>query len=117
MTFKDCAEFDVDNVFFDLDEHAEEHTIDGKPCRVILEEDDIRRHNSHWEAGSKQNFDTGLYRAYTILYIKVRDYGPKPKHGKQLVMDKETKQQRSFSIKQCEEQAGVYRITMERVRQ
>ena len=44
-------------------------------------------------------------------------YGPKPKIGKHLVMDKGTSQQRTYSILNCEEEAGIYRITMERTRQ
>lgn len=73
--------------------------------------------SAHWEAGAKQNFDTGLYTAHTILYIRVEDYGPKPKIGKQLVLDKGTKSQRTYTINLCQEESGVYRMTMERTRQ
>lgn len=52
-----------------------------------------------------------------LIYIRVKDYGPKPKIGKHLVMDKGTSQQRTYSILNCEEEAGIYRITMERTRQ
>ena len=72
---------------------------------------------AHWEAGAKQNFDTSLYTAHTILYIRVEDYGPKPKIGKQLVLDKGTKSQRTYTINLCQEESGVYRMTMERTRQ
>lgn len=51
-----------------------------------------------------------------VLYIRAADYGPKPKVGKHLVLDKGTKT-RTFSILTCEDQAGVYRMTMERTRQ
>jgi len=116
-TFKDCAAADIDLTFFDGNEHADLHTVDGKEALVILEDYGLKEHNSHWEAGAKQNFDTGLYTAYTVLFIRVADYGPKPKVGKHLVMDKGTKQQRTYSILSCEEQSGVYRISMERTRQ
>ena len=53
-----------------------------------MDDQRLKEHNSHWEAGAKQNFDTGLYTASTVLYIRVKDYGPKPKIGKHLVMDK-----------------------------
>ena len=84
---------------------------------IVLEDDDLREHSAHWEAGAKQNFDTGLYTAHTILYIRVEDYGPKPKIGKQLVLDKGTKSQRTYTINLCQEESGVYRMTMERTRQ
>ena len=116
-TFKDCAAADIDTVFFNGNEHAARHIIDGKDVLVVIVEGGTREHNSHWEAGAKQNFDTGLYTAYTVLYIRVRDYGPKPKVGKHLVLDKGTNRQRSYTILNCEEEAGVYRISMERTRQ
>ncbi|MCM1295490.1 MAG: hypothetical protein NC311_08090 [Muribaculaceae bacterium] len=117
LTFKDCAADDIGAVFFNGDEHAQEHTVDGKKALVIFEDADLRPHSAHWEAGAKQNFDTGLYTANSILYIKVADYGPKPKIGKPLVMDAGTDHQRTYTIKKCEEEDGVYRMTLERTRQ
>ena len=88
------------------------------PIRLVIVDDQrLKEHSAHWEAGAKQNFDTGLYTAYTVLYIRVSDYGPKPKVGKHLVLDKGTNRQRSYTILNCEEEAGVYRISMERTRQ
>jgi len=112
-TFKDCAAADIIKAFFCENEHASWHNIDGKKALVIFEESTLKEHSSHWEAGAKQNFDTGLYTAFSILYIQVKDYGPKPKVGKQLEMDKK----RTFSIKACEDEGGVYRMTLERTRQ
>ena len=116
-TFKECAAADIDLTFFAQDEHAEWHTVDGKKALVIVEDQRLKERSAHWEAGAKQNFDTGLYTAHTVLYIKVADYGPKPKIGKHLVLDKGEKMQRTYSILNCEEEAGVYRISMERTRQ
>lgn len=116
-TFKECAAADIGAVFFNEDEHAEAHTVDGKEMTVIVEDTDLREHSAHWEAGAKQNFDTGLYTAYTILYVKVSDYGPKPKVGKQLVLDAGTDSRRTYFIKKCEDEAGVYRMILERKRQ
>lgn len=117
LTFKTQAAADIDNVFFNGDEHADLHFIDGKEALVIIVEGTLREHNSHWEAGAKQNFDTGLYTAHSILYIRVADYGPKPKVGKLLTMDAGTDHKRTFSIVKCEEEAGVYRMTLQRTRQ
>ena len=80
-TFKDCVAADICAAFFEENEHADRHTVDGKDVLIVLEDDDLREHSAHWEAGAKQNFDTGLYTAHTILYIRVEDYGPKPKIG------------------------------------
>ena len=116
-TFKDCVAADIDLTFFEQDEHAEWRTVDGKKALVILEDVALKERQAHWEAGAKQNFDTGLYTARSTLFIRVADYGSKPKIGKPLVMDKGTDVQRTYSIINCEEEAGVYKITMERTRQ
>ena len=116
-TFKDFAAADVAAVFFNGNEHAEWHTVDGKRVLIVLEETTLKQKSSHWEAGAKQNFDTGLYSAYTILYISAEDYGPKPKVGKQLVLSVDETHTRTYEIKSCEDEDGVYRMTMERARQ
>ena len=116
-TFKECVAADIDLAFFNAEEHAEPHIVDGNEYLVIVEEEDVRKHSAHWEAGAKQNFDTGLYNSHTILYIKTADYGPRPKIGKQLVLDAGTDHKRTYTIIHCEEDAGVFRMTMERVRQ
>ncbi len=116
-TFKDCVAKDIDLAFFNGDEHAEYHIVDGKNCLVVVDEESLRTHAAHWEAGGKQNFDTGLYDSHTILYIKMEDYGPKPKVGKRMVLDEGTDHKRTYTIVKCIEEDGVFRMTLERVRQ
>ena len=43
----------------------------------------------------------------------MEDYGPKPKQGKLLMLDKKI----AYSIQKCDDEGGIYRMTMERVRQ
>lgn len=116
-TFKDCAAADIGLAFFCENEHAERRRVDGKEALVIFEEATLKVHSSHWEAGAKQNFDTGLYDAFDILYIQTKDYGPKPKVGKQLVLSVGVDKTRTYEIKNCKEEAGVFRMSLERVRQ
>ena len=84
---------------------------------VVLEDCIMKEQSSHWEGGAKRSFDSGLYQAGLILYVKTEDYGPKPMVGKRLVMDKGTERQRTYSISACEEECGVYRMVLERTRQ
>ena len=117
-TFKDCAALEIVETFFNCNEHACKKIVDGKEATVIFEEDTLKPHNAHWEAGAKQNFDTGLYLSYSILYISVADYGPRPKMDKLIVLkEPEGKGQRTYKIKSCETEDGIYRMTLERVRQ
>lgn len=112
-TFKDFAAADIGGTFFNLDEFAEVRNIDGRDMEIVLDENAMMERSAHWEAGAKQNFDSGLYRAEVILYVRTSDYGKKPKVGKQLVLDKA----RTYKILSCADDAGIYAITMERVRQ
>ena len=113
-TFKDCVEKDIDLTFFNNNEHAEYHKIDSKEnILVIYEENVIKKRSAHWEAGAKQNFDTGLYTKAATLHIKVTDYGAQPKEGKLLTID----DKKVYTIITCEEHAGVYRMTLQRTRQ
>ena len=113
-TFKDCVEKDIDLTFFNNNEHAEYHRIDSKEnILVIYEENVIKKRSAHWEAGAKQNFDTGLYTKAATLHIKVADYGAQPKEGKLLTID----DKKVYTIITCEEHAGVYRMTLQRTRQ
>ena len=73
-TFKTQVAVDIDEVFFNGNEHADWHNVDGKDVLVVIVEGGLREHSSHWEAGAKQNFDTGLYTARSVLYIRVKDY-------------------------------------------
>jgi hypothetical protein len=116
-TFKECAIDDITSTFFEESEFAEWHKVDGKECLVVIITDDVRQHSAHWEAGAKQNFDTGLYDSYAILYIRMEDYGPKPKIGKLIVLDEGTDHKRTYAITNCEEELGVFRMTIKRIRQ
>ena len=116
-TFKDCAAVDIKAVFFNENEFAERHNVDGVDALIVLEDIDVREHAAHWEAGAKQNFDTGLYDAYRILYIQVEDYGEMPQSGDLVTIDEGTKDEQLFTLVSCEDENGVYRMILERTRQ
>ena len=42
-TFKDCAAADIDTVFFNGNEHADRHIIDGKDVLVVIVEGGTRK--------------------------------------------------------------------------
>lgn len=112
-TFKEYMAEDVDDVFFDLDEFAETHNIDGTDMPAVVEADKLQDHSAHWEAGSKQNYDEGLYDAHMVLYVKAADYGDPPKIGKALYLDEDAEM---WEIKDFTVEAGVYRMVIGRVR-
>ena len=66
---------------------------------------------------SKFCFDTGLYDAYRMLYIQVEDYGEMPQSGDMVTIDGGTRDEQLFTLKSCEDENGIYRMILERVRQ
>lgn len=112
LTFKDAARADIDEVFFNLDEHADLHTFDGKEMPAIIDRNALLERKAHWEGGAKQSFDSGLYQADMMVYVKAKDYGPRPKIGKNFTLDG-----RRYEIYDCQAEEGVYALTVRRVRQ
>ena len=100
----------IDDVFFQ--EFVEQHTIDGETFDVVPYETGLKERKSHWEAGAKQNFDQGLYISQKQFFIRAADYGPAPKVGKPMEYDRI-----SYTIKSCQNEHGLYLVTLERVRQ
>lgn len=72
MTFKEVAEEDM-SVFFNLDEFAVTHNIDGSDVPIVIDEDRLEE--------LKANKDThieGIYKAKLLFYVKKSDFGGKP---------------------------------------
>lgn len=84
-TFKDYVAQDVETVFFNLNEFAEERYIDDKQMLCITQHPGVNERAAHWEGGAKQSFDQGMYKADLLLFVKQKDYGPMPKNGKQMM--------------------------------
>ena len=112
FTFKDAVAADIDTVFFDALEFATEHLVNGKRMLVVMDENELNDRQAHWEGGAKQSFDQGLYQADMLFYVKKKDYGPRPKVGSQLKLDKVI-----YRVLACAEDAGVYEMTLQRVKQ
>lgn len=83
-----------------------------KEMLCITQHPGVLERPAHWEGGAKQSFDQGMYKADLLLFVKQKDYGPMPKSGKQITLDKK----RIYNIKSCSLKAGMYRMELERVR-
>jgi hypothetical protein len=108
MTFKDVAKADIDNVFVDTDVFFDEHLVDGKSMRVLIDNNELieRQQKVGLEA------EDGVYRAKLLVYIPADDYGPKPQIGKRLILDGK----RLYTITDCVPEDGIYSMTLEAVR-
>ena len=65
MSFKDDILADLDEVFLNLDEFAEEHTIEGKKISVVMNHDQLET--------LKEGQILGLVEADVVIFAKVED--------------------------------------------
>lgn len=71
MSFKETVKSDIANVFFNLNEFAELHTINGRQLPVIVDNDRLQQR-------SKKEYD-GLYVGDLLYFVSANDFGPPPK--------------------------------------
>ena len=65
MSFKDDILADLDEVFLNLDEFAEEHTIEGKKISVVMNNDQLET--------LKEGQILGLVEADMVIFAKAED--------------------------------------------
>lgn len=75
MNFKETYEEDLCEVFFDTDELASEHSIDGQTVTVVLKE--VSYTNAKQMSGRSLSAvnpkETAVNKSSTILYIREKD--------------------------------------------
>lgn len=103
MGFKDIVKADVHNVFLDLEEFADTHTVNGAEMPVLIDNNEqIER-----EKRNNQNMD-GIFTNQRLIYVAASDFGPLPKQGSILTLDK-----RTFRVADAIDEDGIYSITLE----
>lgn len=103
MTFKEAVARDIQDVFLNLSEFAEEHTVNGKPMPVQIDENELLERDKS-RVGIHQD---GLYKARRLIFVSASDFGPRPSIGSLLTFDG-----RQYKIAACTEEAGMYSIEL-----
>ena len=103
MGFKNIVREDVHNVFLNIEEFSEIHTINGKSMPVQVDSNEqIER-----EKRSAKNIE-GIFTNQRLIYVAASDFGPMPKQGSLLTMDN-----RMFRGADTVDEDGSYSITLE----
>lgn len=103
LTFKEILRQDVKTVFFNLEEFGEEHTVNGKPMRIIIDDNELTEREKRM-----QNHTDGMYKKQTLIYVSALDFGPLPGIGKPIRIDG-----RTFIISDSLNEGGVYSLHLE----
>ena len=100
MSFKDIVREDIQAVFFNLDEFAEEHTIDGRKKVCIIDQDA--------NVTSAVPSVMGVYAANRRIYVKEKEMKVLPKEGKRLSLDGQF-----FFVTDARVEMGVFVIELQ----
>lgn len=103
MGFKEDLEMDVDDVFMDLEEFADKHTIDGKEMSVIVDEIEL----IHREQKLQSNID-GIYKKKMLMYVRASEFGALPAIERLITFDS-----KKYIVKDAKNESGIYSITLE----
>ena len=107
MSFKDIIRRDIRAVFLNKDEFAEEHTVNGRPMLIQLDENELLERDKS-RVGTHQD---GLYKSRRLIYAAASDFGPRPAIGALLNLDG-----RQYKVADCKDEGGLLSIELEAVR-
>ena len=103
MSFKDIIGDGVHGVFMNPQEFSEMHTVNGVEMAVQIDSNEQiereKRFNQHMD---------GIYPNQKLIYVAASDFGPLPKQGSILTLDK-----RTYRVADAVSEDGVYSITIE----
>ena len=101
-TFKEIIASDVKNVFLNVDEFSETHSVNGVDMAVQIDSNEqIER-----EKRMNQHMD-GIYKTEKLIYVAAADFGPMPKQGSILRLDGQI-----YKVEDAIHEDGVYSITI-----
>ena len=80
MNFKDQLKKDMNNVFFNINEFAEIHKVNGKDVRIVIDDDLFKEKYNTIEAD-------GLIILGKVLFIQKEDLTGEPKTGRKITID------------------------------
>jgi len=86
-------------VFFNLNEFAEPHVIDGRTLNIVVDNDQLMRR-------SKKEYD-GLSVGEILYFVSAADFGERPQPGAPQVFDG-----RQMYVFDAREDMGVYEIIL-----
>ena len=101
MDFKDAVAADVDNVFFETSEFAENVIFDGKSVPIILDNDALQ--------GMSELYAKGLAEGEQFIFVKEKDMFRLPQEGEQLKKDG-----KNWYIRHAVSEMGVFGIRIGR---
>lgn len=99
MSFKEQLKDDLSEVFFNIDEFAEMHTLGGQEVPLIIDDDELQKR--------RIKAAEGTYVGDMLLLVETKHINKKPVEGKKLTLDG-----KPYFVISCEEKEGLYEIAI-----
>ncbi len=108
MNFKEAYLEDLEEIFFDADEFASEHVIDGKPLIAVLTDAALESAKTNSERKSALNpKEDAVNKSSIVLYIQEKDVERKFTANSMINLD--GKKLFIYDVKHFD---GVYKLTV-----
>lgn len=107
MSFKDNLETDLEEVFFNPEELADEHEINGVSCLCVLDTSDHLSDNATFTVHSRnmQYKSETLQLGDRVLFIQKKYVEKQPKVGEYFYIDEDT-----YQVVDVTDAWGMYQI-------
>lgn len=96
---KDIIASDIETVFFNLDDFAEEHFVEGKKIKIVIDNDELTK--------MKQGQTLGIGEADLMFFVKKKDLPKKRMPGSLLNIDN-----REYIVVECIENKDVMQYAL-----
>ncbi len=103
MNLKELMAEDIDDVFLDPDENADEHDIDGQTILCSLEQVGTRVRSNRRD----EQYD-GIYKETAVLSVRQVDLGYRPVYGQAMRVDGVL-----YLVSKCDDDDGLLIVTIE----
>ncbi|MBE5910891.1 hypothetical protein [Pseudobutyrivibrio sp.] len=108
--FRECFEDDLDNAFFDLDDFADEHTIDGKKCVAVFTTTEIVNGKMSYGLmkATLNPKETAINKVQPLLFVRKSDLRAKVTPNSMITLDGV-----KYFVQQVTTTQGVCRLVLE----
>ncbi|MBS4931219.1 MAG: hypothetical protein KH020_07805 [Clostridiales bacterium] len=103
LTFKEIVRTDIQNMFLNPEEFAEEHVVNGKKMKILIDNNEMIEREKR-----EKSYIRGIYKKQFLIYVAAKDYGPLPGLGTIVDLDGN-----KFLVSDAINEMGVYSINLE----
>ena len=105
--FKDQIAKDNTDVFMNLEEFPDKHSVNGKEITVMFDNYELIDREKRYQHNRGQYSD-GVFLKELLIYVLEKEFGPLPAIGRILTLDGKT-----YVITDSINEDGIYSLTLE----